>query len=198
VAIKRGVALVNIPYELVLFGVAFFGFMAVVNVVQAHRKQERICYLSAMISLVMVLVFVCAILNQFIPMLFMFIGAVVLSFAGFPGILKMQKRECARQFQKADISAPLRVKDFFTNVGWLKLAYRWGLKKYLLFMWLFMVLVVGGSLFAMSLWLNIMNIVYIVTYALSYSIFFAIMSYATLHSNFEKKDKPQEVKTITD
>ena len=35
----------KLPYELFLFGVAFFGFMAVVKAVQAHRKKEKAYYL---------------------------------------------------------------------------------------------------------------------------------------------------------
>ena len=114
------------PYGLILFGVAFFGFMAVVNAVQAYRKKERAYYLAAVVGFIVFLAFVLAFLSQLIFVLILVIAAGILSIAGLPKLLKIQERELIRQLQKADLSAPLKVRDFFTNIGWFKMAYKWG------------------------------------------------------------------------
>lgn len=56
----------NSPYELILFGATFFGFMTVVSVVQARRKREKAYYLAAVIGLMALLMFVFIFLNQLI------------------------------------------------------------------------------------------------------------------------------------
>jgi len=153
----------NLPYELFLFGVAFFGFMAVVNAVQAHRKKEKAYYLAAMIGFLVVLAFVCAFLNQLILVLIVVIATGILSIAVLPKTLKASEREMAKQLQKADLSAPLRVRDFFTNVGWFKLSSRWGLWKTMCFFYLLSVVIIGGILFTLSTFSTFITIWYAVS-----------------------------------
>jgi len=69
----------NPLYGLLFFGVAFFGFMVVVGVVQARRKKEKAYYISAIVSFLMLLFSIFIILNQFILALILFIAIPILS-----------------------------------------------------------------------------------------------------------------------
>jgi len=140
----------SFPFELFLFGVAFFGFMAVVGVLQAHRKKEKVYYLSSMIGFLSILIFALAYLNQLILVLIVMVAAGILSIAILPKTQEASEREMVKQRQKADLSAPLRVKDFLTNVGWLKLASKYGLRKTMFLIYLLSVVIIGGMLFTLS------------------------------------------------
>jgi predicted MFS family arabinose efflux permease len=111
----------KLPYELFFFGVSFFGFMAAVSAVQDRRTKEKTYYLSAVVGLVMLLAFVFAFFSQLILALIAMVVTGILSMAGLPKMLRVQKRELAKQLQEADFSSPLRVRDFFTTKWWLKL-----------------------------------------------------------------------------
>ena len=110
----------KLPYELFFLGVSFFGFMATVSAVQARRTKEKTCYLGAVVGVAMLLAFVFAFLNQFILALIVVVANGLLSIAGLPKMLKVQKLELAEQLQEVDFSWPLRVRDFPTTKWWLK------------------------------------------------------------------------------
>jgi len=116
-------------YGLMLFGVAFFGFMAVVGVVKARRKKEKIYYISAMISFLMLLSSIFVILNQFILVLVLFVAIGILSIAVLPKTIELMRREPLKELQETDFSAPLRAKDLLTWKGWFKLTSSWGICK---------------------------------------------------------------------
>jgi len=153
----------SFPYELFLFGVAFFGFMAVVGVMQARRKKEKTYYLSATASFLMILIFVLAFLNQLILVLILLVATGILSIAGLPKLLKASEREMVKQRQKTDLSAPLRVRDFFTNVGWFKLASKYGLWKTMFLIYLLSVVIIGGILFTLNTFSSFITIGYAVS-----------------------------------
>jgi len=179
----------SLPFELFLYGVAFFGFMAVVNAVQAYRKKEKAYYLAAMLGFVVVLAFVFAFFNQLILALILVIAAGILSIAALPKTMKAARRELAKQLQTADLSAPLRVRDFFTNVGWLKLASKWGLWKTMCFFYLLSVVIIGGIFFILSIFYNFITIGYIVSYAAAVSIFVTFLFYQQIKKVLEKRMK---------
>ena len=112
-----------------LFGVAFFGFMVVVGVVKARRKQEKAYYISAMVAFLMLLSSVFVILNQFILVLVLFVAIGILSIAGLPRIIRAMRREPLEELQETDFSAPLRVRELLTWKGWFRLVSRWGIRK---------------------------------------------------------------------
>jgi len=150
----------NFPFELFLFGVAFFGFMSVFSAVRAYRKKEKAYYLSSMAGFLAILIFVLAFLNQLILALILVVATGILSMAGLPRILEASEREMAKQIQKADLSAPLRVRDFFTNVGWFKLASKWGLRKTMFLFYLLSVVIIGGILFTLTTFSSFITIGY--------------------------------------
>ena len=172
-----------LPYGLILFGVAFFGFLAVVNVVQAHRKKEKTYYLGATVSFIMLVACVLIFLNQFIVALTLTALTAILSIAGLPRVLKVQERELAKQLQEMDLSAPLRGRDWLTWKGWFKLAYRWGIWKTVFLYWLLVVAILGGMLFTLSMY---MSMGYVAVYTISFTIVSAIIFYQQFKKAFDR------------
>ena len=148
--IKKDESLMNPLYGLMLFGVAFFGFMVVVGVVKARRKKEKAYYISAMVSFLMLLSSIFVILNQFILVLALFVAMGILSVAGLPKINKAMRREL-KELQETDLSAPLRGRDLLTWKGWFKLTSRWGIRKTMCLYSLLNVGSVGAIFFTLSI-----------------------------------------------
>jgi len=167
----------NPLYGLILFGVAFFGFMTTVGIVQARRKKEKAYYLAAVIGLMALLMFVFIFLNQLILAFILMIATGIFSIAGLPKMLKVQERELAKQLQKANLSAPLRVKDFFTTRWWLKLASTLGLLKTMGLYYLLSVVIIGGILFILSTFYSFITIGYVAGYTATFSILVTFMFY---------------------
>jgi len=142
--------LTNFPLEFLLFGTAFFGFIAVIGVVEAHRKKEKVYYLSSMIGFLSILIFALAYLNQLILVIILMAVTGILSIAILPKTQEASEREMLRQRQKADLPAPLKARDFLTNVGWLKLASKHGLWKTMFLIYLLSVVIIGAMLFTLS------------------------------------------------
>ena len=161
----------NPTYGLMLFGIAFFGFMVVVGVVKARRKKETAYYISAMVSFLMLLISIFVILNQFILVGILFVATFILSIAGLPKIIKTMSREPLRELQETDLSASLRVRDFLTWKGWFMLTSRWGVRKTMCFYSLFMTVVCGAILFTSSIF-GIISI----AWAAGYTIFVGVGS----------------------
>ena len=180
----------NPLYGLMLFGVAFFGFMAVVNAVQAHRKKEKTYYLGSMIGFVVLLAFVFAFLNQLILAFILMIATGIFSIAVLLKLLKIQGRELAEQLQEADLSEPLRVRDFFTNIGWFKLASKWGLWKTMCLFYLLSVVIIGGILFTLSTFYSFITIGYVVGYMTTCPILVTFMFYSQFKKVWRRKEKP--------
>jgi len=145
----------NPLYGLILFGVALFGFMVVVGVVQAYRKKEKAYYISAMMSFLLLLFSLVIILNQFILALILFIVLIVaipiLSTVGLPKIREVMRRDLVKQAQEADPSAPLAARDFLTWKGWFKFTYRWGTRKTMCLYSVFMMGIGGAIFFTLSI-----------------------------------------------
>jgi len=119
----------NPLYGLMLFGVAFFGFMVVVGVVKARRRKEKAYYIGAVMSFLMLLSSIFVILNQFILVLVLFVAIGILSVAGLPKTIELLRREPLKELQETDFSATLRGRDFLTWKGWFKLTSSWGIRK---------------------------------------------------------------------
>lgn len=177
----------NFPIELLLFGVAFFGFLTVVGIVQAHRKKEKVYYLSSMVGLLLILMFALAYLNQLILVFIVMAVAGILSIAFLPKTQKASEREIIRQRQKADLSAPLKARDLLTNVGWLKLASKHGVWKTMFLIYLLSVVIVAGILFAFSTFSSFITIEYIVVYATTGPILTTYIFYRPFKKALEKK-----------
>jgi NADH:ubiquinone oxidoreductase subunit 6 (subunit J) len=177
----------NPPYELFLFGVAFFGFMAVVGVVQAHRKREKTYYLSAMVCFVMLLAFIFFFLNQPILALTIIITAGILSIVELPKMLKVRERELTKRLQEKDFSAPLRKRYFLSDIWWLKLASKWGLRKTICLFYLVSMSLSGGILLILSTLYSFITVEYVLVYAPIFSILFTFMYYQPFQRALKRK-----------
>ena len=167
----------KLPYELFFFGVSFFTFMAVVSAVQARRTKEKTYYLGAVVGLVMLLAFVFAFFNQLILALIAVVATGILSIAGLPKMLKVQKRELVKQLQEADLSSTLRVRDFFTTKWWLKLASKWGLLKTTCLYCLLSMVITWEIFFTLSMFTSFITIRYVVSYMVIFPIFSTFIFY---------------------
>jgi len=171
-------------YGLMLFGVAFFGFLAIVNVVQARRKKEKAYYISAMVSLLMLLLSTSIVLNQLIFAVVFFVAGIILALIGLPKVREAMRREPLRELQETDFSAPLRVREFLTWKGWFKLASRWGIRKT---MCLYSLLNMGG-VGAIFFTLSILDTISI-AWATGYTIIVGIGSAIFFHHQIGKAFK---------
>ena len=66
-------------YGLLLFGVVFLIFIAILGVIKARRIKEKIYYIRAIVAFLMLLSLICILLNQFILFPIPFFSALVLS-----------------------------------------------------------------------------------------------------------------------
>jgi len=180
----------NTPYELIISGVIFFGFIAVVSIVQARRKKEKTYYLAAVTGFLMIFVFSLALLSQFILAFIVFVVTGVVSVVALPKMIRAQRRELAGQLAKElremDFSAPLRVRDLLTWKGWLKLAYAWGIWKTASLYSLFAMTVIAGMSYAILSILGIMNIWYVVGYTVSVAAIVFILFYSQISKALNK------------
>ena len=178
----------NPLYGLMLFGVAFFGFMVVVGVVQARRKKEKAYYISATVSFLMLLFSIFIILNQFILVLVLFIAIGILSVAGLPKIIKTMKREPLMELQETDFSAPLRVRELLTWKGWFKLTSRWGIRKTMCLYSLLNMGGIGAIFFTLSI-LGMISIVWAIGVTIIVGIFSPIFFHRQIGKALEQAEE---------
>lgn len=189
----------NPPYGAIFFLVIFFGFVAVVSIVQARRKKEKTYYLAAMVGFLMLSVFFLALLNQFILSFVLLVAIGVLSAAALPKMIKTQRREMAKQLakqlQEVDFSAPLRVRDFLTWKGWLKLAYRWSVWKTVSIYSLIGATVIAMISYTILSMYGTMNIWLVVGYTISSTIIIFILFYRQISKALKESElsKPQRM-----
>ena len=175
----------NPLYGLMLFGVVFFGLMAVVGVVQARRKGEKAYYLSIMVSSVLLVALVLLFLNQFVVVINLVALTAILSLAGLPKLLNVQERELAKRLQEMDLSAPLSVSEFLTWKGWFKLVSRWGIRKTMCLYSLIM-MGVGAALFFTSSIFGIIRVAWAAAYTIIIGIGSAIFFHRQVRKALEK------------
>lgn len=169
---------------------AFFGCLAVVDAVLAHRKKEKAYYLAAIVGFLVVLAFVLAFLNQLILTLILVVATGILSTAFLPKILQASERELAHQRQMTDLSAPLKVRDLGTSRGWLKIAAQWGLFKSMVLFYLLSVGIIGGMFLVLSTFYGFITMGYVVGYTIGGPIVSTFMVYRQLNKVLEKREKP--------
>ncbi len=174
----------ELPYTFMLLGIFFFSFISLVNVVRAYREKENTYYLGAIASFLMALVLFFININQIRPALIIGLFVLSLGFTGFPKMRVVQERKLEKQLKIVDRSSPLRVRDFLTNEGWFKLAFRWGLLRTMCFCYLFYLVVIGGILFLVSTF-SFMKLGFAVVYTATFSTVAVFMFYSQLKNVLE-------------
>jgi hypothetical protein len=178
----------NPLYGLMLFGIAFFGFMVVVGVVQARRKKEKAYYIGSVVSLLMLLWFISIIANQLIFALAFFVAWITLTIVGLPKMMKTMKREPLKELQETDFSAPLRVRELLTWKGWFKLTSRWGIRKTMCLYSLLNIGSIGAIVFTLSI-LDLISMVLTAVVTILVGIFAPIFFYYQIGKALEQTEE---------
>jgi hypothetical protein len=139
-------------YWPLILGLVWFGFLTVFYVIKARRKNERTYYLGALLGSSMVFLIVLVFLNQKFFALILMAAMAVLSVATLSVVTETQRREATVQLQETDLTAALRLRDFFTYKGWLKLAHRWGVMKTVSIYFILTFTGVAGVLYILSMY----------------------------------------------
>jgi len=165
-----------IPFEIFLLGVVFFASMGIINSVKASQKKEREYYFSSLVCFLFVVVCVLLVLEQILLSLVLMSFVFVMSVWRLPRILRIFDRE----LRKNNLSSPLKIKDFWSNVGWVKLANIWGVRKTVCTYFLFSSTFIGGLSYALYVIYGIMSMVYVITFPITYSILSTLMFHQQL------------------
>ncbi len=181
--------------SLLLFATVFLISGMIVCIVRGYREKEKTVYFATLIPFFMFLVIVCGILNQHTLAIIFFASMAVVATALVPGVKKYNERKMKEALARVGLSAPPRLRDFFSS-GWLKFVYRWGVRKTLFIVWLLMTSILGGSLFALNLWLKFMSAGYIVSYTVGISTGIAIMAYYALKSALKEQKPSEEIRSV--
>jgi len=179
----------GLPYELFFFGVFFFGSMVIVNLFLAYRRKEKTYYLAATVGFLVLFAFVLAFLDLLILTLIVVVVTGILSTVWLPKMLGTQQRELIKQRQNVDLSAPLKLRDFLTNKGWLKLASVWGLWKTMFLFYLLSVIVVGGMLLTLSIFVSFVSMEYVVGYTATVPIIIVVLFHQQLKKALTTSEK---------
>lgn len=113
-------------YWLLILGLFWFGFLTIFYIIKARQKKERSYYLGSLLGSSMILLIFLVFLGQKFLALVLMAVMTILSVVTLSVSIKTQTREATRQLQETDLTAALRLKDFLTYKGWLKLAQRFG------------------------------------------------------------------------
>ena len=116
-------------YWVLYLGLVVFSFLTVFGIVKARRRNESVYYWSSGVCFLFVIAVVAALLNQFLLLFAMMGLAVIISIIMLPQVKELQQEEIAKQKQETDVSVPLRLRDFLTLKGWIKLRATHGFRK---------------------------------------------------------------------
>ncbi len=116
-------------YWVLYLGLVLFSFLTIFGIVKARRRNEPVYYWSSGVCFLFVIAVVAVLLNQFL-VLFAMMGLSLIVLLGLtPRIMELQQEEIVKQKQETDVSAPLRLRDFLTLKGWIKLRATHGFRK---------------------------------------------------------------------
>jgi hypothetical protein len=153
----------------------------IVCAVRAHREKDKMYYIGTIASFLMLLVCVFLILNQRLLAIILFAFAGICAIVTLPISLKFLERKSV-ELAQVNLSAPLRGRELLTYKGILKLAYRWGVWKTVFLYWLLEAAILGGILYALSIWAKSLSTTYIVSYTFTFS----TLSTITIHRQITK------------
>ncbi|PVX27550.1 MAG: hypothetical protein CW716_01730 [Candidatus Bathyarchaeum sp.] len=116
------------PYWVIMFGIFLLSFVAIFLIVKARRRNESVYYWVSGSCFLLVIAFVAVLFYQ-ILLFFALTGLVlIILVAVLPQIRELSRQELVKQKQETDVSAPLRLRDFLTFKGWIKLKATHGLR----------------------------------------------------------------------
>lgn len=139
-------------YWLLILGLLWFGFLTIFYVIKARQKNERSYYLGSLLGSSMILLIFLVFLGQKFLALILIAVMTVLSVVTLSVSIKTQTREATVQLQETDLTAALRLKDFLTYKGLLKLAHRWGIMKTICIYFVLTFVGVACTLYVLSMY----------------------------------------------
>jgi hypothetical protein len=177
--------MMDAPYWLLILGLVWFGFLTGFYIIKARRKKEKTYYLGALLGSSMILLIVLVFLNQKILALVLMAAMTVLSIVTRAVVIKTQTREATVQLQETDLTAALRLRDFFTYKGVLKLAHRWGVVKTVSIYFVLTFVGVACALYILSMY-GIGTIVSVIGNAILASLLISITFYHIINKALKK------------
>jgi hypothetical protein len=176
----------GLPLPIFLYGVAFFGLMVIVGVVQVHRKREKAYYFSALVSCIILVAFTFTFLNQMLLAFATIIAAGIFSAIVTPKVMKVFEREQSKRLEETDFSKPLKKRYIFTDLWWFKLATKWGLKTTMGLAYLWSLLLVGGILLIFSVFFSFISLGFVAGFSISTSFLFTFILYKQLKKGLKR------------
>ena len=165
----------EIPYGLFYFGTLFFAVMAVIAFFRAHREKKRFYNIGGGLSLFGAVGSILIVLDQ-VPLAGLFwVVAMMISIAMLPELIKFG----SDRMREVDIASPLRATDFFSNTysGWLKLAYKRGLRVTVILYSMLFVAISGTMLLAVNIFYDFPPVEYFLPFVVGGAITNAILFY---------------------
>jgi len=178
------------PYGAIFLAIVL-SLAGVVSIVKARRRRERAYYLVSTVAFLALLAVVVALLNQILLSLALIVVAGLLSIASLPKVFDLSRQEVIKQWQKTDVSTPLRIRDFLTWKGWIKLTTTYGFRKTMFLCILFNIGVGGVILLTLNV-LGIINTIIAVIYTIFIGIFSTIISYYQVRRAFKQSMLPKD------
>lgn len=96
---------------------------------KARQRNEPTYYWASGICFFLIIAVVAVLLSQFLLLFAMMGLSFILSIVLLPKARQIQQEEIVKQKKETDVSAPLRLKDFLTMKGWIKLRATHGFRK---------------------------------------------------------------------
>ena len=166
----------DLPYLIIYLGIFMLSFLAVFGLVKARRKNEPVYYWSSGTSFLLLIAFVAVLFNNFL-LFYAVIGlAVVISIVWLPQVRELNREELVKQKQETDVSAPLRLKDFLTFKGLIKLRATHGLRTAVTLYLLTNTGILAAAVLVFIA-LGLMTPIMAFLYSITFTVFYFLISY---------------------
>lgn len=159
------------PYWAIFLLFVVLGFAGVVSFFKARQRREKTYYLMSITIFIGIFAVAVALLNQFVLSFALWIVAGLMSFVLLPRVMELYGQEILTQKQETDVSTPLRIRDFLTWKGLIKLKALYGFRKMIT---IYSILSIGGVAAILLVFIGLGIITPLM--AILYSIITAIVS----------------------
>ncbi|MCX9010179.1 MAG: hypothetical protein OIN66_03550 [Candidatus Methanoperedens sp.] len=136
--------------EVLIFGILFFASLTLFNVFLAIKRKES--FAPAIVGFFMMLMALFFYFDKFLYGFMSFAVSVIVAVVKYNEASKTLERQFKQEIEKTDITEPLKIRDFLTWKGWVKIAMRKGAEKAALVYALFLAAV------AVIVWLLLINL----------------------------------------
>ncbi len=160
---------------------------------KARRKKEQAYYIITGVAFLMFLVIGLALLNQALLAFIVLIVVGTFSAVMLPKVLGLYMQEIVEAVQETDVSAQLRIRDFLSWKGLIKLESSYGIHKAILIYSILNIGVGGAILLTLNV-LGIINTVMAVGYTILVGIFSIIFFNHQIQKAFKQKQAAERVK----